>query len=111
VVLFAAVLPSFTSDRVPWGNSKNDGLYLLVIPLYLFPLVIFLSVLKAFLVKGKDKKSKSRLFYPMMILLLDTALITSASEIAFLFAIMLSLILCVALVRETLSIKNVEKLE
>ncbi len=48
VVLFAAVLPSFTSDRVPWGNSKNDGLYLLVIPLYLFPLVIFFLCLKHF---------------------------------------------------------------
>ncbi len=57
--LYLAYLPTLKIDFFSWGNNKNDGLYLLVVPMILLPLLIVFSVLKYFVVK----KAKVSIFF------------------------------------------------
>jgi len=33
-------------DLFPWGDSTRDGLYLLIVPIFLIPLILVLSLIK-----------------------------------------------------------------
>jgi hypothetical protein len=46
ICFFISYLPTLTVDLFPWGNSTTDGLYLLIVPLFLMPLILVLSVVK-----------------------------------------------------------------
>jgi hypothetical protein len=46
ICFFISYLPTLTLDLFPWGSSTTDGLYLLIVPLFLIPLILVLSVVK-----------------------------------------------------------------
>jgi hypothetical protein len=107
IILYAAILPTLLLD-VPWGSSKNDGLFLLVIPIYLLPLTLFFSLIKVFLIKRKVKERKYRrsAIYPIMMLLLDTGVASSASLFGVIFSITLSLVLSAYIVSEMATVRK-----
>lgn len=71
VLLFAyyMMLPTFLVDYFPWGNSNNDGLYMLVIPIVFYPLIIFFAVVKYLIVRKRliRRISKRSTFFQMLL--------------------------------------------
>lgn len=51
---YMAYLQTFKLDAFTWGNSSNDGLYLLVIPLILLPSIFILGMIKWALVRNSN---------------------------------------------------------
>ncbi len=43
---YVSYLPTLTMDLFPWGDSTRDGLYLLIVPIFLIPLILVLSLIK-----------------------------------------------------------------
>ncbi len=50
---YSAYLQSFKVDYFLWGTN-NDGLFLLVIPLIILPILVLLSIMKWFLIKRSN---------------------------------------------------------
>ena len=46
IFFYESYLQTFKLDVFPWGNSNNDGLYLLIIPYILLPSLLILLSLK-----------------------------------------------------------------
>ena len=107
IVFFAAVLPTFLID-VPWGDSRRDGLFLLVIPVYLLPLTLILTLFKFLLIRGKikERKYKRSMIYPTMMILLASGLAASDSIVAVFLSVGLSLWLFVFMTIEMFTIKK-----
>ena len=51
---YTAYLQTYMMDEFKWGSSNHDGLYLLVIPVVLLPLLIVLNSLKWFILRRLD---------------------------------------------------------
>lgn len=47
-------LPTLRLDFFEWGNSNNDGLYLLFVPFVLLPTILVTSTIKFFVTKQFD---------------------------------------------------------
>ncbi len=51
IFFFIIYLLSLKMDIFYWGDQTNDGLYLIIIPMYLFPLILILSFIKWLLLR------------------------------------------------------------
>lgn len=49
--LNVAYLPTLRLDFFEWGNSQNDGLYLLFMPMVFLPTILVVSTIKYFVTK------------------------------------------------------------
>lgn len=47
-------LPTLRLDLFEWGNSNNDGLYLLFVPFVLLPTILVISTIKYFVTRKLD---------------------------------------------------------
>ena len=52
IIFYAGYLNTFKIDKFNWGNSNNDGLYLLIIPFVILPVILILSALEWVLIKN-----------------------------------------------------------
>jgi hypothetical protein len=46
-----AYMATLRLDFFEWGNSQNDGLYMLIVPLVLLPTILISSIIKYFVTK------------------------------------------------------------
>ena len=49
---YLTYLPTYRIDFFEWGNKNTDGLYLLIVPFYLLPTIVLISIMKFFVTKG-----------------------------------------------------------
>jgi hypothetical protein len=101
---YMAYLPTLKIDFFTWGNNHIDGLYLLVVPMILLPLVIVFSLLKYWIVRKMNNAVFLKLAFLITIVAatLNTLIVSvSSSNFGLLTATVLSGIVVVLLLAET----------
>lgn len=90
-LIYLAYLPTLKIDFFPWGNNKNDGLYLLVVPMVLLPMLLVFSLLKYFIVRKADTSVffKWTFTFTIFIGVLNTLIVSVSSSNEGLFAVTL----------------------
>jgi hypothetical protein len=95
-LVYLAYLPTILVDYFSWGSSKRDGLYLLIVPFGLLPLIIILSVAKYLIVRkmAVSQFVKFNFVLSIAVVLIDTIIVTeSVSNVPFLIASLVTLAL------------------
>ena len=98
-------LPTRMLDFFAWGNSRSDSLYLLFVPVVLLPLIIFVSILKYYLLARTKVRSFYKQSYKISIagvFIITAVLIFWESNLGFLAAVILALAIVVFPLMETL---------
>jgi len=105
---YVAYLPTIRLDMFYWGNSKYDGLYLLVIPLAFLPVVILLSVLKFLVVRKRVQSDDFKWSFMVSIgaVSFDCLLLVYDSDTAYLIITFGTLIVCMLLAVEMILIRK-----
>jgi hypothetical protein len=101
---YMAYLPTLKIDFFSWGNNHNDGLYLLVVPMILLPLVIVFSLLKYWIVRKMNDAVFLRWSFLVTIVAaaLNTLIVSvSSSNFGLLTATVVSAIVIILLLIET----------
>lgn len=109
LLIYLAYLPTLKTDVFNWGNTNNDGLYLLVVPIVLLPLVIFFSTVKYLIIRKIDAPIayKFSFILPVVIVLLDSLILsTSSSNVGFLSVAIMIFIASLLLLLEMILFKS-----
>lgn len=106
---YLAYLPTLKIDLFSWGNSKNNGLYLLIVPMILLPLIIGFSIVKYLIVRKADISFlfKNSFILTILVALLDTLILLASGSSGGLVAVtVISISLTFFLLIETLLFKR-----
>jgi hypothetical protein len=106
---YLAYLPTLKIDFFSWGNSKNDGLYLLVVPMILLPLIIVFSIIKYLILRKIDTTFlfRNSFILTIVVVLLDTfILLVSGSNGGLMTVTLVTITLTIFLLVEMILFKK-----
>lgn len=89
---------SFRIDLFSWGSSQSDGLFIIVIPIWILPITYVILILKWYLEKKSGKKIK---YENLVLITLFTVVgfwVLFDSQLMYYFSMMLSVSIIVWLI-------------
>lgn len=100
LVIYSGYLYSLRFDYLPWGSSKNDGLFFLAYYLIILPVMFILAILKRYRLKNKTSTFLRNSFFLYLLVVSLPSLDIYGSQIALGFGVTLCTIVAIIVLFE-----------